>query len=84
MQMSDHAQVRAKQRGIPNHYVDIILQYGTAIRRPGQAFEIQIRKKDKNRIIRELKRLINAVENSSKKALIVDRDMETVITLYNH
>jgi len=84
MQMSKHAGERARQRGIPGDYVDIILKHGTVKERPGRAFEVQINKKDKNRIIQDLKKLISAIERCSKKAVLIDSSMETVITLYNH
>lgn len=84
MQMSQHANIRARQRGIPRDYVNIILKHGTMRKKPGKAFEIQIRRKDKNKIIQDLKKLINAVERCSKKAVLIDSKMETVITLYNH
>jgi len=84
MQISKHADARARQRGIPRDYVNLILKHGTMKKKPGKAFEIQIRTKDKNRIIQDIKKLINAVERCSKKAVLIDSKMETVITLYNH
>ncbi|MGE0083163.1 MAG: hypothetical protein AB7S75_01945 [Desulfococcaceae bacterium] len=84
MQVSGHAGLRARQRGIPQEHVDIIMQYGTPVEKPGRAFEIQISKKDRDRIIRDLKNLIKTVEKCSSTALLVDRHMGTVITMYNH
>ena len=112
MNISKHAQQRARQRGIKYHYFDIILDYAEYIKKaPGKAFELRIRKRDKNkiikylnsyinsvkrlsafelrirkrdkdRIIKDLKNSINSIEKCSGKKLIVNQDMNTVITIY--
>ncbi len=83
MQISRHADTRARQRSVPEHCIELLLRHGTPVRKCGHTFEIKIRKRDKDKIIHDLKRLIDAVEKSSHKALLVDDAMQTIITLYN-
>ncbi len=81
--LTRHAAVRSRQRGIPKDCVDLILRYGKPKIRPGNTVEYRIRKRDKNRIIRDLKILINKVEKSSQKAVLLDRAQEEVVTVYH-
>lgn len=83
MKISGHALKRSKQRGIPKDYIDIILQYGTHVRKPGHALEIKIQKRDKTQIIKNLKRLVNTIDKCAKKAVLVDSDTGDIITVYN-
>lgn len=83
MQLSEHAKIRSQQRVIPNDYIEMILEYGTYIKKPGSALEIKIKKKDKENIIKHLKRLIYLIEKCSKKGLLIDENMKTILTLYN-
>ena len=83
MKISNHALIRSKQRGIPKDYIDMIMQYGTPIKKPGQTLEIKIQKRDKNQIIKHLKRLLNSIDKCSNKAVLVDSNTSTVITVYN-
>lgn len=83
MKMSRHAIVRSKQRGIPSDLIDIILQFGTPVKRPGNVLEIQINKKDKNKIIKRLKWLIHSVEKCANKAILADISLKEIVTVYN-
>lgn len=83
MEWSQHARARSRQRSIPEECVDLILKYGTARRRSGRTFEVQIKRRDKDRIIQKLKKMIDLVEKSSRKAVLVDGQMKTIITLYD-
>ena len=83
MQLSEHAKIRSQQRVIPNDYIEMLLQYGTYIKKPGKALEIKIIKKDREHIIKHLKQLIYSIEKCSKKSLLVDENMKNIITLYN-
>ena len=47
MQLSEHAKIRSQQRVIPNDYIEMILEYGTYIKKPGSVLEIKIKKKIK-------------------------------------
>ena len=42
MKTSKHASERLQQRGIPKDYIDIILEHGTSIRKPGNALEYRL------------------------------------------
>ena len=83
MKMSRHALVRSKQKGIPSDLIDIILQFGTPVKRPGNVLEIQIKKKDKNEIIKHLKWLIHSVEKGANKAILADISLKEIVTVYH-
>lgn len=80
MDISKHATVRCQQRGIPKDLVGLILEFGIQHNKPGGAIEYNVRKKDKNRIINHLKRLINDLDKAHNKALLVKDNQ--VITVY--
>jgi hypothetical protein len=83
MKKTNHAEVRCQQRGISNCQVDLILLHGKKSRRPGGAWEYRLRRKDKNKIISELKRQINIVEKCAGKAVIIGSDQDTILTTYH-
>jgi hypothetical protein len=84
MQLSRHAKRRSQQRAIPKDYIEMIMEFGTPIRKPGNAFEYKLHKKNKDRIISHLKHLLSAVDKCTKKAVLVDADnVDDVITVYN-
>jgi len=83
MNMSKHAQERYQQRGFQKGYVDFIVEYGTPSARPGNVYEYKISKKQKNLLIRDLKRLIQMVEKCDKKAVLLEEKTATVISVYN-
>ena len=83
MKISHHAIKRGQQRGISQECIDFIRLHGTPIRRPGDVLEYRILKKDKQKIIRELKHEINIVESALNKAVLVSGDKRTVITSYH-
>jgi len=108
MKISKHAYQRARQRGIKDHYIYIILDYAEYIKKlPGKVFELSISKKDikrmfksiqdyinyvknqsfikkrdKDRKIKSLKKFMNSFEKCSRKKLIVNQNMDTIITIY--
>jgi hypothetical protein len=83
MKVSSHATKRSQQRGIPKDYIDLILEYGTPVRRQGDALEYRLHKKDRDRLVKHLKHLINSVDRCSNKAVLVDSDMQEIVTVYN-
>jgi hypothetical protein len=83
MDMSRHSQMRCQQRGISVDQVQLILAYGQQSAMPGGAWEYQLRKKDKDRLIAALKRLIQLVEKSVGKGVVISGDTEHVITTYH-
>jgi hypothetical protein len=83
MKTSKHASERLQQRGIPKDYIDMILKHGTSIRKPGHALEYRLYKKDKDRIVKHYKHLIHLLDKCTTKAVVVDSDMEEIVTVYN-
>ena len=83
MRISNHASIRSQQRGIPKDYIDIILRYGTPVRKQGDTLEYRLRKKDKERIIKHLKQLIQSIDKCTGKGVLVDSNMEEIVTVYN-
>ncbi len=81
MDISRHATMTCQQRGIPKDIVDLIMEFGTPHNKPGGAIEYSVRKKEKNRMIIHLKRLINHLDKIANKAVLVIDDQ--VITIYH-
>ncbi|MBW1689896.1 MAG: hypothetical protein DRG87_02745 [Deltaproteobacteria bacterium] len=83
MKVSNHANKRSQQRGIPKDYIDLILEYGTPVRRQGDTLEYRLHKKDRDRLVKHLKQLINSIDRCTNKAVLVDSDMKEIVTVYN-
>jgi len=83
MKISHHAHKRSQQRGIPKDYIEIILRYGTPVRRQGDTLEYRLHKKDKDRIVSHLKQLIQSIDKCTNKAVLVDSNLEEIVTVYN-
>jgi hypothetical protein len=83
MKISNHAHKRSQQRGIPKDYIEIILRYGTPVRRQGDTLEYRLHKKDKDRIVSHLKQLIQSIDKCTNKAVLVDSNLEEIVTVYN-
>jgi hypothetical protein len=81
--MSKHATKRAQQRGISRRIIEIITLLGKPISRPGNATEFRINKRDKNDAIKILKKIIHLLDKSSNVSVILDSDMDEVITVYH-
>ncbi len=82
MKISKHAFKRAIQRGFHKEDIDIICNFGIEIQKPGKAVELSLRRKEKEKLILELKRLIKAIENASNKGILMDRDYNEILTVY--
>jgi hypothetical protein len=78
-----HSLKRCKQRGIREADLELIMLYGSKIRRPGGVWEYFVAKKDKDRIIGYLKNLIQRMDKLGGKAVIVDEYGSTIITAYH-
>ena len=84
MELSKHAEIRSQQRSIPKDYIEMIMEYGTPTKKPGNAFEYKLHRKNRDRVISHLKHLITLVDKCTKKAVLVDADnVCDVITVYN-
>lgn len=81
LNITKHAQKRSQQRCIPKSEIDLILNYGESILKPGGAVEIGIKKKEKNRIIKKLRRMINKLDKiQNKRVLMIDG---VIVTVYH-
>ncbi len=83
MQLSKHAAIRSQQRGIANDCIDLIMNFGAAEKRPGGALEYRLRKKDKDKLIQYYKQKIQLLNKAGVKAILLDRNTEEIITVYN-
>ena len=82
MKISKHAKKRSQPRAISKNQIDLILEYGHPISKCGNAIEYRVLKRQKNRIISDLKHLMHIVEKLPKKAVLVSNDGQ-IITVYN-
>jgi len=86
MNITNHALARCRQRGIPEYLLALIRDLGTKERRPGGAIRRFIKKRECDRAIRELKRMIHGVERLKRQPISIitteDEDTDTVITAY--
>ena len=83
MEITNHAEIRSQQRGISQDQIDFILSFGKKYRRPGGALEYKLRRRDKSKIISELKKQIHLVEKCVDKAVLIKGDRKMVITTYH-
>ena len=72
MQMSQHAMIRMKQRGITQAEVDCIIQHGTPVQKKGNALEYSITKK-----------LRSTIEKAKNKAVLLNIDTGEIKTVYH-
>jgi len=45
--------------------------------------EYRLYKKDRDRLVKHLKHLINSIDRCTNKAVLVDSDMNEIVTVYN-
>jgi hypothetical protein len=83
-----HSIKRCRQRGIKEADLILIMVWGSRIRKPGRVYEYFISKKDRERIIQDLKYSGNPKYQIQKldklvgKAIIVDEGHAVIITAY--
>lgn len=81
LKMTNHAEIRIKQRGIPREIVSIIMGFGIAEGAPGEATKYYLRNQVADELIREKKREIEMIERSKNIYLIISNDDNSVITV---
>lgn len=81
MHTSNHAKARMRQRGITPEDINVILDYGDAVTRPGSAMEIFIRQDHVNALIKQYRNRLTILEKVRGKAILVSQD-GTIITNY--
>lgn len=74
MERTGHANKRSRQRGFQEGDIELIMNFGTPITRPGNAVEFQMRRKN-------IKHIVQALDRISHKAVLINQ--ERVITVYN-
>lgn len=74
MYVTQHASKRSRQRGFQNGDIELIVKFGTLVKRPGNTVEFQMRNKN-------IKNIVQALDRIRHKAVLTDR--EKVITVYN-
>lgn len=84
MTITAHAMKRCRQRGIPEYLLDIIMDMGAKMKKPGGAALMSVKKKEVDMVIHEFKAIIQGLEKlkRQKVSIIVDENNETVITTY--
>ena len=83
MNITAHALERCRQRGIPEYVLGIIKDMGSKEKRPYGATLSTIRKKDLDKMVHELKSMIQQVDKLKKVSVIVaEDDDETILTTY--
>lgn len=74
MELTGHASKRSRQRGFQEGDIELIMNFGTPITRPGNAVEFQMRRKN-------IKNIVQALDRISHKGVLIDQ--EKIITVYN-
>lgn len=84
MNLTTHVMTRCRQRGIPEYLLEIIWYLGVRERRPYSAIRSTLRKKDCDRMIHELKQLIQRVEKLKRNgvSVVATEEDDCLITTY--
>jgi len=82
MVLTKHALARQQQRSIPLFAIELILEHGTPLKKPGKASEYRILKKNKKELISDLTQGRQVVDKIMRKCVLVSNDGQ-IITVYN-
>ena len=86
MKKTKHAIIRSQQRGIKNNHIDLIVEHGTVIRKPGNVIEFRLFNKDKtkakHKAYEEYKGKIQDIDKCGNKGVLVDPESDAIITVY--
>ena len=74
MELTNHANKRSRQRGFQEGDIELIMKFGTPVKRPGSAVEFQMRREN-------IKHIVQALDRIRHKAVLTNE--EKVITVYN-
>jgi len=80
MEATQHAQTRARQRGIPGLLLQIAQECGRQTAAPGGAQRIFCGRREAQHLRQELKRLLQMIDKAQGAALIVQNGR--IITVY--
>lgn len=81
MSITVHAKDRMRLRCITDDDVDLILEHGASIQRPGDATEMFISQHHLPALIKNYRKKVATLENIQNKAVLVAND-GTIITVY--
>lgn len=81
---SNHAKKRIQQRGIDKLLPDLLLQYGVAVDRPGDAYELYIPKRRLAALINEYKGILSALEQAQHVSLILSDNGDVITAMHKH
>lgn len=78
METTEHARIRARQRGFRNFALDVIGRYGKQERVPGGAIRIILGRKERQEIVGELKRTIQLLDKAEGKMIVIEGQILTI------
>ena len=81
MKLTKHARIRQRQRGIPELCLNIIQEHGRCERAPGGATKVSFGKREYQRTVEQLKRVIQMLDKAKGGTIIIADDGD-VLTVY--
>jgi len=81
MYLTKHALVRQQQRCVPLSTIELILEHGTPLKKPGKAYEYRILKRDKRELISNPAQNRQVIDKIMRKRVLI-KDGH-IITVYN-
>lgn len=83
MNLSDHANVRAQQRAIPELWLELLSIYGDASLQKGGCEHVVLPKHAQRQLLRDLKRVLRQFDHLSNVAMITSGE-EVVTSFHKH
>lgn len=80
--LSRHATLRCKQRGIPMELLENIDRFGEVIRSSHGADRVRLPKRTIGQVISVLKQAIHDIEKTNKLEVILGQETNKIITAY--
>ena len=84
MILTQHAEKRGQQRGIPEKIVGFILENGTRFAAPRGAQRVILTKKDQQKIRDKAQGLLKLLDRATNKEVVIDRESQDIITVQPH
>ncbi len=82
MYLTKHALVRQQQRCVLLSTIELILEHGTPLKKPGKAYEYRILKKNKKELLSDLPQNRQVIDKIMGKRVLVSSE-GVIITVYN-
>lgn len=77
-----HSIIRARQRGVKEASIDLILSIGKMVRKPGNACQYFVGRRERQEAVEFLKQCIQELDKLVGKAIVVAED-GTILTTYH-